>query len=427
MKKKVIAGVVTLFCVCLHPVGYAQFVVSDPGNTAVNSVHSSITSILNALSKSSFGTLVKDVESLKKVSSGIQQASKVTEVMNQCSQTMNYMNKISQVVSTDRHFSPQEYQVIAQDLRNISQKGLKSLTDMKGATAGNLFRMSDHERLQWMENVSTKIAGLNNILGQFYSTLAKVSSHRATSIRDRMLTSQLYQTGAQALNSANGMFASSSTIPYYMYGIQNSDIRVSSDSSAMDTYADQKSVAETQRKMDQMNYASQQYSSEYQLREIAVKRDVVMSMLAPVGPWVPMPKLKKNDPQLFANQFTGQLANEQEFNLMVDMEVRKRMVPVAAELKEKWGLDKMYSTDWNGTDGNRWGGTNGTYTPTVKDANTGMPDIGGYTPGVFTPKEPDPVKVDVYIPPITVINETKPAVNGTNSNGQTTTQTTQQQ
>ena len=399
----------TVFSLGLHTVSYGQFVVSDPGNTAVNSVHSGITSILNALSKTSFGSLVKDVESLKKVSSAIQNVSKVTQILNQCQQTMNYMNKISQVVSKDRHFSPNEYSIIAEDLRDISQKGIKSLTDMKGATSANLFRMSDHERLVWMDNVQSKIGSLNNMLGQYYASLSKISSHRATSVKDRQLTSQLYSAGAQALNSTQGFFNESSTVPYYMYGMQASDIRVSSDSSAMDNYANQKSLAATQKKMDDMNYASQQYSTEYQLREIQVKRDAVMSFMAPVGPWVPMPKLKKNDPQLFANSATGQLASEEEFNLMVDMEVRKRMIPVAAELKKKWGLDQMYATDWNGQDGNRWGGTEGNYTPTSRDGNTGMPDIGTYNPGVFTPTEPDPIKVDVYIPPITVINETAPA------------------
>lgn len=419
-KKPVSMILLTVCSLGLHTVSYGQFVVSDPGNTAVNSVHSGITSILNALSKTSFGSLVKDVESLKKVSSAIQNVSKVTQILNQCQQTMNYMNKISQVVSKDRHFSPNEYSIIAEDLRDISQKGIKSLTDMKGATSANLFRMSDHERLVWMDNVQSKIGSLNNMLGQYYASLSKISSHRATTVKDRQLTAQLYSAGAQALNSTEGFFNESSSVPYYMYGMQSSDIRVSSDSSAMDNYANQKSLAATQKKMDDMNYASQQYSTEYQLREIQVKRDAVMSFMAPVGPWVPMPKLKKNDPQLFANTATGQLASEEEFNLMVEMDVRKRMIPVAAELKKKWGLDQMYATDWNGQDGNRWGGTEGVYTPTTRDPNAGMPDIGTYTPGVFNPSNPDPIKVDVYIPPITVITETPPATTPPNS-------TTQQQ
>lgn len=403
MKKERIWMVLSLGLAC--GVSQAQFVVSDPGNTVVNSTHSGISTLIKVLQDGSFKSLVKNVEDLKKISSAVSNLDRGVKVIQKATQLAQTLSKISTTVSVDRHISPAEYRLILNDMRTMSVFSGDLLKDMRSATATNMLKMDDNGRIGIIDKVDQRLDQLQGAIGAYFSAIQRVSNQRATSIKDRQLTTQLYTRAATAINGLYG--SSQAAVPFYSTGSYAYEkTRAYNDSSVLDTYADSQELANLQKRQEELQYKSMQYSSELQLWESRIKTQATAEMLAPIGPWIPLPKRKKSDPQLYGGP-GGQIANEREMELMVEMTARKKMVDsnIIAQLRAKWGIDTAADMSGINTAGRQNGMAQAQYIPPARSSGVSTAGFDVYQPGTFAPAEPDPINISVYIPPVTVVIE----------------------
>lgn len=166
----------------------AQAVVSDP-------VHTGITTLIKLFQDPSFKTIVKDIESLKKIAGAVQQFHRGTEIVQIIGKCNQKLSTLSTAVSMDGHIYPAEYQRMLQDITEISKQGTSILKDMKSATtqAGSVLKMTDGERVKWLNDTYSRVKSFERMINSYFSKIQVLSMRRSGNKNDLSSTAKLYK------------------------------------------------------------------------------------------------------------------------------------------------------------------------------------------------------------------------------------------
>lgn len=185
MKKYILIQI----CVVVFSIStFAQAVVSDP-------VHTGITTLIKLFQDPSFKTIVKDIESLKKIAGAVQQFHRGTEIVQIIGKCNQKLSTLSTAVSIDGHIYPAEYQRMLQDITEISKQGTSILKDMKSATtqAGSVLKMTDGERVKWLNDTYSRVKSFERMINSYFSKIQVLSMRRSGNKNDLSSTAKLYK------------------------------------------------------------------------------------------------------------------------------------------------------------------------------------------------------------------------------------------
>lgn len=192
----------------------AQFVVSDP-------IHTGITTAIKLLQDPSFKELVGNVKKLMEVASAVQQFNRGRELVTNVQGAMTDMNKMATVISQDRHIHPKEYSRVLIGFQKINNEGSSIMVAASNALVQRHAKMTDAERMQWLEDMYQKVSNFRAVMNEFYSSIRKSSISRARTNQDRIATAKLYGLALNGSTYHSGLTAAN-------YGIPMSGIHASS-------------------------------------------------------------------------------------------------------------------------------------------------------------------------------------------------------
>lgn len=241
----------------------AQAVVSDP-------VHTGITTLIKLFQDPSFKTIVKDIESLKKIAGAVQQFHRGTEIVQIIGKCNQKLSTLSTAVSMDGHIYPAEYQRMLQDITEISKQGTSILKDMKSATtqAGSVLKMTDGERVKWLNDTYSRVKSFERMINSYFSKIQVLSMRRSGNKNDLSSTAKLYKIANLSTTGFSGTGGNGSITGTGYDGAYTNDTTSVLDnaykteqakqikemqlncSRRMQNYYDEKSIAESEMERD---------------------------------------------------------------------------------------------------------------------------------------------------------------------------------
>lgn len=351
----------------------AQFIVSDP-------VHTGVTSLIKLITDPSFKTMVKQIESLKKVSGAVRQFHRGTQIISEVNECTQKLSKYSAAIAKDGHISSAEYALIADDVVLIVKEGKNILKDMKSVvTAGSsILKMDDAQRAKWLDDTYRRVAKYSNGIDSYFSFVRSRSTRRSASGKDLFNTVKLYDTAALASGTSDALGDFSDTISGSTYDGSYDD----SGKSVLDTFAVSQEAKLLKKQQEDCERAINNFNNEVSVME--KRMDIVATSQLISEGWHFIPKIKKRG--LFQTQSislggnlqtaldpatglttgnmgiggwsSGNITEEIEEDIegwfdptgkkvsndmfLVEMQARSAelMVQKKEELRKKWGLDK---------------------------------------------------------------------------------------
>jgi hypothetical protein len=237
----------------------AQFVVSDP-------VHTGITTAIKLLQDPSFKELVGNVKKLMEVASAVQQFNRGRELVTNAHGAMSDMNKMASVIAQDRHIHPKEFSRILAGFQRINNEGSSIVVAASNALVQRHAKMTDAERIEWLESMYQKISDFRGVVNEFYGSIRKSSLSRARTNQDRIATAKLYGLALNGSTYHSGLTSASYGIPISGIHASNYDVI---DSGLGDTDAQGKEDA---KKIAERMTA---YQSELRITESIINADIV--------------------------------------------------------------------------------------------------------------------------------------------------------
>ena len=177
-----------LLLLALEPAAYCQFLTFD----AINNV---IQQALQALQNPSFKSLVKGVEDLSKITGAVRQFHRGTEAITSISRCTQKLSAISQLARTDGHISTADYSRIAVVLADFQKEATSIMKDARSglsSSMGEVMKMDDGSRMQWLDQVATKTKAMEVKLDGLLALMNQVSYRRSFNRADQDATARLY-------------------------------------------------------------------------------------------------------------------------------------------------------------------------------------------------------------------------------------------
>ena len=304
----------------------AQFIVSDP-------LHTGVTQLIKLLQDPSFKTMVKNIEKLRKVTSGIQQFHRGTQLIQAITQTTGTMQQMAAVVRKDGHIYPAEYGLITQDFNSLVSEGTSILKDMRGATSQGLFEMNDSERMTWLNKAYDRTAKLQRAVNAYYNQIRGMSLRRSGSIKDMTATSRLY-----AIVTQPTLAGEKSGDPFFMLGEKGYDDSYdNSNTSILDGYDKSPEAEKAKQDVQDYNDRLQNYYDELQVAEQRANQQAFMTLMQ--QGYVPIDNF-------WGTKVVGWRApdghemSQEEFDVQVKILGREYLKPMRAELAKKWRINE---------------------------------------------------------------------------------------
>ena len=301
MKKTLLGLAISLF---ISAGTQAQFVVSDP-------IHTGITTAIKLLQDPSFKELVGNVKKLMEVASAVQQFNRGRELVGNVQGAMSDMNKMAAVISQDKHIHPREYGRVLAGFQKINNEGSSIMIAASNALIQRHAKMTDAERMQWLEDMYQKVNGFRAVMNEFYGSIRKSSISRARTNQDRIATAKLYGLALNGSTYHNGLTSGNFGIP--ISGIHASSYDVI-DSGLGDTSV--QGNEEAKKVAERMTA----YQSELRIAESIINADIV-DMFEP----------------LFKNCDNSE-GCKARVNAAMEIEREKILKEIRANLQRKYGI-----------------------------------------------------------------------------------------
>ena len=304
----------------------AQFVVSDP-------LHTGVTQLIKLLQDPSFKTMVKNIEKLKKVTSGIQQFHRGTQLIQAITQTTSTMRQMATVVRKDGHIYPAEYGLITQDFNSLVNEGTSILKDMRGATSQGLFEMNDSERMTWLNKAYDRTAKLQRAVNAYYGQIRAMSLRRSGSTKDLTATAKLYAVVTQP-----NLAGEKAGDPSFMLGEKGyDDFYDNSNKSVLDGYATGPEAEKARQDVQDYNDRLQNYYDELQVAEQQANKQALLMLMAqgyrPIDNFWGTKVVGWRTPD-------GRDISTDEFDVQVKIMGRELLKPMRAALAKKWRISE---------------------------------------------------------------------------------------
>lgn len=351
----------------------SQFIVTDP-------IHTGVTSLIKLITDPSFKTMVKQIESLKKVSGAVRQFHRGSQIVTEVAECTQKLSKYSAAIAKDGHISTAEYALIADDVTQIVKEGKNILKDMKSVvTAGSsILKMDDAQRAKWLDDTYRRVNKFSNGIDAYFSFVRTRSTRRSASGRDLFNTVKLYDIAALASNPSEALGDFSDTITGSTYDGSYDD----TGKSVLDTFAVSQEAKILKKQQEDCERAINNFNNEVAVVE--KRMDIVATSQLLSEGWHFVPKIKKRG--LFQTQTislggnlqtaldpntgvttgnlgiggwsSGNITEEIEEDIegwfdptgkkvsndmfLVEMQARSAelMVQKKEDLRKKWGLDK---------------------------------------------------------------------------------------
>lgn len=304
----------------------AQFVVSDP-------LHTAVTQLIKLLQDPSFKTLVKNVEKLKKVTSGVQQFHRGTQLVSTITQTTSMLNQMANLIGKDGHIYPTEYQMIIQDFQSLTKAGTNILKDMRQSTSQNLLEMNDSERMNWLNMAHERTGKFHDLVQAYYNRIRAMSMRRAGNLRDRQATAKLYDIALTNItaNSLDGNFN------FNTGNEQAYDGSYNYGGSILDNYTETEDAVKMRQAQEDFNKRLLNYQDELQIAEMKAQRLALSMKIAegyrPVENWAGTKTVGWATPD-------GREISKEEFEVIIKILGRELLVPMREELTKKYRIDE---------------------------------------------------------------------------------------
>lgn len=304
----------------------AQFVVSDP-------LHTAVTQLIKLLQDPSFKTLVKNVEKLKKVTSGVQQFHRGTQLVSTITQTTTMLNRMANSIGKDGHIYPAEYQMIIQDFQGLTKAGTDILKDMRQSTSQNILEMNDSERMNWLNMAHERAGKFQNLVQAYYNRIRAMSMRRAGNLRDRQATAKLYDIALANVtsNPLGGDFN------FNNGNEQAYDAFYPEGTSVLDNYTETEDAVKMRQAQEDFNKRLLNYQDELQIAEMKAQRIALRIKLdegyRPVENWAGTKTVGWATPD-------GKEISKEEFEVIVKILGRELLVPMREELTKKYRIDE---------------------------------------------------------------------------------------
>jgi hypothetical protein len=319
---------VALTCLLLgfYRTASAQFVVSDP-------LHTGVTQLIKLLQDPSFKTMVKNIEKLKKVTSGIQQFHRGTQLIQSITQTTSTMRQMATVVRKDGHIYPAEYALITQDFNSLVNEGTSILKDMRGATSQGLFEMNDSERMTWLNKAYDRTAKLQRAVNAYYGQIRAMSLRRSGSVKDMTATAKLYAVVTQP-----NLAGEKGGDPSFLLGESGYDDSYdNSDKSVLDGYNKGPEAEKARQEIQDYNDRLQNYYDELQVAEQQANKQALLTMMrqgyVPIDNFWGTKVVGWRAPD-------GREISTDEFDVQVKILGREYLKPMRAALAKKWRINE---------------------------------------------------------------------------------------
>lgn len=267
MKKYILSYI---FWVILSVSGFSQAVVSDP-------MHTGITTMIKLFQDPSFKTIVKDIESLKKVTGAVQQFHRGTEIVQIIGKMNQKLSTLSTAVSIDGHIYPAEYQRMLIDITEISKQGTSIMKDMKSATtqAGSVLKMTDSERVNWLNRTYVRVKSYEKMINSYFSNIQIMSIRRSGNKNDLASTTKLYKLASL---STTGFFGTGGAGSISGAGYDNA---YSNDTtSILDNPYNTDEAKRIMKMQLDCNRRMQNYYDEKGIAESEMERDAFQSLMS---------------------------------------------------------------------------------------------------------------------------------------------------
>ena len=295
----------------------AQFVVSDP-------LHTAVTQLIKLLQDPSFKTLVKNVEKLKKVTSGVQQFHRGTQLVSTITQTTSMLNQMANLIGKDGHIYPTEYQMIIQDFQSLTKAGTNILKDMRQSTSQNLLEMNDSERMNWLNMAHERTGKFHDLVQAYYNRIRAMSMRRAGNLRDRQATAKLYDIALTNItaNSLDGNFN------FNTGNEQAYDGSYNYGGSILDNYTETEDAV----KMNKDLTTIKELIAEMKAQRLALSMKIAEGY-RPVENWAGTKTVGWATPD-------GREISKEEFEVIIKILGRELLVPMREELTKKYRIDE---------------------------------------------------------------------------------------
>jgi hypothetical protein len=149
-------------------------------------------SVIRDISKGSFDLHKAFLDGLLLVSPEVRNDKRAADIIAmEISMVASYRQAWSRFVQ-DRHFGPEELDMLAQVYGNLMDRSAKALDDLLVVLTDGELRASDAERLKQIDKIYADLLGANGFLMQVNNSTALLSLQRAADENDAETTKKLY-------------------------------------------------------------------------------------------------------------------------------------------------------------------------------------------------------------------------------------------
>jgi len=160
---------------------YTGYQILSKGYTAISD-----------LSHGSFDLHKAFLDGLLAVSPAVKGYHRVVDIIRLQEQIVSQYHSAWSLFRQDPHFSAGELELIGNVYAGLFDRTVKNLTDLTHVLTDGLFRASDGERLDQIDDLYRDMAGSQAFLSSFNNQTALVSLQRSTDLRDYQSIRQLY-------------------------------------------------------------------------------------------------------------------------------------------------------------------------------------------------------------------------------------------
>jgi hypothetical protein len=147
---------------------------------------------VQAISQGSFNLHQAFLDALLIASPTVRAYPRVEDIINQQTEMINEYNTAWTAFRQDKHFNPDEVGYMLDTYNNLISQGLKSLSDLAMILSDNKLRMSDAERLAYIDRIFQTSSGQLTYLRRFNDHNFRIAVARADVANDRRTLQTLY-------------------------------------------------------------------------------------------------------------------------------------------------------------------------------------------------------------------------------------------